>query len=103
MVLPGPVERAGRRPPHHPTDPDPGGGWKPDKMPYKTATLRLHGGGLPNAHTAVYRLRSEQVKIGLAAFPAQSARSPRASSHRLALAPCGWLAGWQWGGNCQAH
>ena len=56
----------GPPPPHRNTDPDPGGGWKPDKMPYKTAVLRLHA-GLPKPHSSLLT-QIRTGKIGLVAF-----------------------------------
>ena len=53
-------------PPHRDTDPDPGGGWKPEKMPYKVATLRLHA-NLPKPHSSLLT-QIRTGKIRLAAF-----------------------------------
>ena len=52
--------------PHHDTDPDPGGGWKTDKVPYKAATLRLHA-NLPKVHSSIVT-QIRTGKIGVAAF-----------------------------------
>ena len=85
MVL-GPLERTRRRPtpPHHDTDPDPGGGWKPDKMPYKAATLRLRA-DLPKPYSSLLT-QIRTGKIGLAAFLHQR-RVPGVDSPAC---PCGW-------------
>lgn len=52
--------------PHHPTNPDPGGSWKPEPMPYKKAALRLHS-GLPKTHNSLLT-QIRTGKIGLASF-----------------------------------
>ena len=71
-------------PAHRDTDPDPGGGWKPDKLPYKAVSLQLHS-GLPKAHNSVLtQIRTE--KIGLVAF-LHKCRVPGFASPAC---PCGW-------------
>ena len=70
--------------PHRNTDPDPGGAWKPDKMPYKTATLRLHA-GLPKPHSSLLT-QIRTGKIGLAAFLHQC----RVPGFESPACPCGW-------------
>ena len=81
--------RAAHHPPpplpqHRDTDPDPGGGWKPDKMAYKVATLRLHA-ELPTPHSSLLT-QIRTGKIGLAAFLYQR-RVPNVESPAC---PCGW-------------
>ena len=74
----------GPPPPHRDTTPDPGGGWKPNKMPYKTAALRLHA-NLPKPHSSLLtQIRSG--KIGLAAF----LHKCRVPSFESPACPCGW-------------
>ena len=70
--------------PHRTTDPDPGGGSKPDNMPYKKAALRLHT-GLPKPHSSLLtQLRTE--KISLAGF----LHTCRVPGFESPACPCGW-------------
>ena len=69
---------------HRTTDPDPGGGWKTENMPHKTAALRLHA-GLPKPHSSLLtQLRTG--KIGLAGF-LHTCRVPGIESPAC---PCRW-------------
>ena len=76
----------GPPPPLHDTNPDPGGGWKLDKMPYKAATLQLHT-GLPKPHSSLLT-QIRTGKISLAAFLFQC-QVPGVDSPACSC-------GWQW-------
>ena len=69
--------------PRRTTDPDPGGGWKPENMPYKAA-LRLHA-DLPKPHSSLLtQLRTG--KTGLAGF----LHTRRVPGFEPPACPCGW-------------
>ena len=70
--------------PRRTTDPDPGGGWKPENMPYKKAALRLHA-DLPKPHSSLLtQLRIG--KISLAGF----LHIRRVPGFESPACPCGW-------------
>ena len=70
--------------PHRNTDPDPGGSWKPEKMPYKEATLRLHA-NLPKPQSSLLT-QIRTGKIGLASF----LHACRVPGFESPACPCGW-------------
>ena len=71
--------------PHRSTNPDPGGGgWKPEKMPYKKATLSLHA-DLPKPQSSLLT-QIRTGKIGLAGF----LHTCRVPGFEPPACPCGW-------------
>ena len=70
--------------PHRSTNPDPGGGWKPEKMPYKKATLSLHA-NLPKPQSSLLT-QIRTGKISLAGF----LHTRRVPNFKSPACPCGW-------------
>ena len=70
--------------PRRTTNPDLGGGWKPEKMPYKKATLHLHA-DLPKSQSSLLT-QIHTGKIGLASF----LHTCQVPSFESPACPCGW-------------
>ena len=70
--------------PRRSTDPDPGGSWKPEAIPYKKTALRLHS-SLPKAHSSLLT-QIRTGKIGLAGF----LHKCRVPTFELLACACGW-------------